>query len=187
MNTFNKPNARLSYKIGRVLLSEEKIQKRILELSSEIREAYRKRPFMILGLLNGSLFFVADLLKNLPLRTEVEFLQLKSYTGTVSTGRIQGLEWIDKKKFEAKNILVIDDILDSGQTLSAVKEKLYDSGALNVEFCVLLKKLKKEQKPIQPKWVGFEIPDVFVVGYGLDFEGMYRGLKSIRSFSLIQK
>ncbi|QSR87205.1 hypoxanthine phosphoribosyltransferase [Candidatus Methylacidiphilum infernorum] len=175
------------YKLGKVLLSREAIQKRIVELSVEIRKAYRKKPFLVLGLLNGSLFFVADLLRNLPIRTEVEFLQLKSYSGTSSRGYVQGLELIDKKKIASKNILVIDDILDSGLTLSAVKEALYKAGASAVEFCVLLKKKKKEQLPIEPRWVGFEIPDEFVVGYGLDFEGMFRGLKSIHSFSTLGK
>ncbi|QSR88516.1 hypoxanthine phosphoribosyltransferase [Methylacidiphilum caldifontis] len=172
------------YRIGRVLLTQQSIQKRVAELSIEIRKEYRKKPFMILGLLNGALFFVADLLRNLPLRTEVEFLQVKSYSGTSSRGYVQGLELIDKTRVASKHILVIDDILDTGLTLSTVREELYNAGASAVEFCVLLRKKKEGQKAIEPKWIGFEIPDEFVVGYGLDFEGMFRALKSIRSFSV---
>ncbi|MDD2675910.1 MAG: phosphoribosyltransferase family protein [Methylacidiphilaceae bacterium] len=166
--------------IGSLLLSEGVIRQRVKALAADIRTAYSPVPFTIVGLLNGSLFFTADLLRELPPETEVVFWRVKSYRGTLSSGNPEGLE-AEGGEFAGRRVLVVDDILDSGCTLSAVEKRLRALGASAVEYCVLLAKRRARLpgSPV-PRWVGFEIPDRFVVGYGLDYNGRYRGLSSIR-------
>ncbi|MDD4932332.1 MAG: phosphoribosyltransferase family protein [Methylacidiphilaceae bacterium] len=166
--------------IGNLLLSEQLIRQRVEALAADIRTAYSPGPFTILGLLNGSLLFTADLLRELPPETEVVFWRVKSYEGTISTGNPEGLE-AEGGEFAGRRVLVVDDILDSGCTLRAVEKRLRDLGARAIEYCVLLSKQRPRSPgaPV-PRWIGFEIPDQFVVGYGLDYEGRYRGLRSIR-------
>ena len=166
--------------IGRLLLSEEAIGRRVRELGAGMRAAYASLPFTLLGLLNGSLVFTADLLRELPPETEVLFWRVKSYSGTVSSGVPEGLD-AEGGDLAGRTVVVIDDILDSGCTLSAVGKRLHELGARTVEYCVLLAKRRPRLPgtPV-PRWIGFEIPDRFVVGYGLDYDGRYRGLRSIR-------
>lgn len=171
---------RLESPIGRLLLSEEAIHQRVKALGADIRAAYSSIPFTLLGLLNGSLLFTADLLRELPPEIEVEFWRVKSYRGTVSTGAPEGLE-AEGGSFAGRTVLVVDDILDSGSTLQAVEKRLLALGACAVDYCVLLSKQRSRIAGAPaPRWVGFEIPDRFVVGYGLDYDGRYRGLRSIR-------
>ncbi|VVM06753.1 hypoxanthine phosphoribosyltransferase [Methylacidimicrobium cyclopophantes] len=171
---------RLESEIGRLLLSEEAIRQRVKALGADIRTAYSSTPFTLLGLLNGSLLFTADLLRELPPETEVLFWRVQSYRGTVSTGFPEGLE-AERGDFAGRAVLVVDDILDSGCTLLAVEKRLRALGACKVDYCVLLAKRRARTAgaPV-PRWIGFEIPDRFVIGYGLDYEGRYRGLRSIR-------
>ncbi|WP_018291241.1 phosphoribosyltransferase [Verrucomicrobium sp. 3C] len=166
--------------IGTLLLSEEAIRRRVEAIGAEIRTAYSSVPFTLVGLLNGSLLFTADLLRELSPETEVVFWRVKSYRGILSTGSPEGLE-AEGGEFAGRRVLVLDDILDSGCTLQAVEKRLRALGASAVDHCVLLAKqrLRPPGSPV-PRWVGFEIPDRFVVGYGLDYNGRYRGLRSIR-------
>ncbi len=166
--------------IGGLLLSEDVIRERVRALGTEIGTAYSAGSFVLLGLLNGSLLFTADLLRELPPETEVVFWRVKSYRGTVSTGIPEGVE-AEGGEFIGRTVLVVDDILDSGCTLSAVERRLRELGACAVDHCVLLSKQRPRLPgtPL-PRWIGFEIPDRFVVGYGLDYNGRYRGLRSIR-------
>ena len=163
-----------------VLISNDQIQKRIRLISREIRSYYKKKDLVILGLLNGSLFFLADLLRHLPDRLEVECWRLRSYPEghRQSTGKIEGLKE-GFGNFKNKHVLIIDDILDTGLTLFSVKQRLFELGARDVKICVLLKKKKKRQRPITAKWFCFEIRDKFVFGYGLDYDGYYRQLPEI--------
>ena len=170
----------LESEIGSLLLSEEAIRRRVAAIGGEIRAAYASEPFLLLGLLNGSLLFAADLLRELPPETEVLFWRVKSYRGPVSSGVPEGLE-AEEGDFVGRRVLVVDDILDSGCTLQAVEKRLRALGACAVDYCVLLAKERPRfpGAPL-PRWIGFEIPDRFVVGYGLDYDGRYRGLRSIR-------
>ncbi|CAB4242872.1 Hypoxanthine-guanine phosphoribosyltransferase [Methylacidimicrobium sp. AP8] len=171
---------KLESEIGDLLLSEGVIRERVRALGAEIRNAYAPGSFVLLGLLNGSLLFTADLLREVPPETEVVFWRVKSYRGTNSTGVCEGLE-AEGGDFTGRAVLVVDDILDSGCTLQAVDKRLRILGASSVEHCVLLAKRRPRLpgSPL-PRWIGFEIPDRFVVGYGLDYNGRYRGLRSIR-------
>lgn len=168
-----------------VLISSDQIQKRIRQLSREIRSHYKNKDLVILGLLNGSLFFLVDLLRHLPDRLEIECWRLRSYPAghRQSSGKVEGLKE-GHGNFKNKHVLIVDDILDTGLTLSSVKQRLTELGACDVKICVLLKKKKKRQRPITAKWSCFEIGDEFVFGYGLDYDGYYRQVPEIRTLKV---
>lgn len=165
---------------GKAYLSAPRIRSRVRTLASSIRRAYRGRPLTIVALLKGSVFFVVDLLRHLDPDTEVEFWNVSSYQGTRSTGKIRGLAHC-RGNLKGRDVLLIDDILDSGLTLARTRQHALRLGAHRVEICVLLKKKRKRVRTVQARWVGFEIKDLFVVGYGLDLNQRYRALPSIRA------
>ena len=165
---------------GQPYLSALRIRQRIRALAASIRRAYRHRPLTIVALLKGSVFFVVDLLRHLPHETEVEFWNVSSYEGMRSTGKIRGLKHC-RGNFKGRDILLIDDILDSGLTLHRTRRHAKRLGARSVSICVLLSKRRKRVRSVQARWVGFSIQDKFVVGYGLDLDQRYRALPSIRS------
>ena len=167
--------------LGKTLLPAAAIQRRVGELARAIAAHYRGKPLVIVALLNGSLFFLVDLLRRLPPETGVECWRVSSYEGTASQGVLRGLEQC-RGDFKGRHVLLLDDILDTGLTLHAVSAHLKKLGAEKVEICVLLNKRRKRTVNLKPKWVGFGIGDEFVVGYGLDYDGRYRSLKSIRLF-----
>ncbi len=135
---------------------------------------------MVLGLLNGALFFLADLLRHLPANAPVECWRLRSYPGTArqSSGRIEGLE-AGFGSFKGRHVLMVDDVLDSGLTLNRVRARLLLLGARSVRICVLLRKRIRRAVPVRADWVGFDIGREFVIGYGLDYDGRYRQLPDI--------
>lgn len=165
---------------GRPLLSPARIARRTAALASGIAARHPKLPLTVLGLMNGSLFFLADLARGLPLETRIESWRLQSYAGRASTGKVRGLEHC-LGDFAGRRVVIVDDILDTGRTLDAVKRRVAALGAARVEVCVLLRKKRKREVPVRAEWVGFDIPDRFVVGYGLDDDGKYRALRSIRA------
>lgn len=166
----------------RVLLSEKRIAARVKALGRQITRHYRGRRPVFLGVMNGALFFLADLVRATDLDTEISCVRLASYAGTQSTGRVRGLAGL-RGEVRGRDVLIVDDILDTGRTLSALVAKLQDLGAAEVKICVLLEKRRRRDVPIRADWVGFRIEDKFVVGYGLDYNGRYRGLREIRTFS----
>jgi hypoxanthine phosphoribosyltransferase len=164
---------------GKPYLSASRIRRRVKQLASSIGHTYRRRPLTIVALLKGSVFFVVDLLRHLPANTEVEFWNISSYQGTRSTGKIRGLHHC-RGNFRGRDVLLIDDILDSGLTLHRTRAHAKKLGARNVAICVLLNKNRKRVRSVKARWVGFPIRDEFVVGYGLDLDQRYRSLPSIR-------
>lgn len=162
----------------RVLITEERIAERVRTLGEELTRHYRGRRPVFLGVMNGALFFLTDLIRAVDLETEISCIRLASYSGTTSTGRITGLDVVHDSMAN-REVLIIDDIFDTGATLAALVERLKRMGAADVRVCVLLEKLRDHVTPIRPDWVGFQIPDAFVVGYGLDYNGRYRGLREI--------
>ncbi len=165
---------------GKPYLSAFAIQRRVRTLGASIRQTYQKRPLTIVALLKGSVFFVVDLLRHLDPDTEVEFWNISSYEGTRSTGKIRGLEHC-RGNFRGRDVLLIDDILDSGLTLDRTRAHAKKLGARTVQICVLLSKKRKRVRNVRARWVGFKIKDEFVVGYGLDLDQRYRALSSIRT------
>jgi len=164
---------------GKTLISAPRLQRRVRELARAIQSHYAGRPLTILGLMNGSLFFLADLLRELPEETRFECRAVSSYEGRRSRGRLQGLQG-DFGFVRGRQILIVDDILDSGLTLHSVAEKIRRAGARDIKICVLLSKKGARKKPVQADWAGFEIANAFVVGYGLDWNGKYRNLPMVR-------
>ena len=163
---------------GRLLISQTQIQTRVRQLGRTLTHHYRGQRPLFLGIMNGALCFLADLLRAVDLDSEVSCVRLASYSGTKSSGQLRGLEAMGDS-FKGRHVIIVDDIFDTGQTLTCVVARLRELGAVDVRICVLLQK-KKRQIPLKVDWVGFKIPDEFVVGYGLDYNGRYRGLKQVR-------
>jgi hypoxanthine phosphoribosyltransferase len=165
-------------KPGRPLITQTQIRSRVKELGAEITATYRNERPLFLGIMNGALCFMADLLREVDLDSEVSCVRLASYSGTETTHKLRGLEAMGDS-FKGRNVIIVDDIFDTGFTLKAVIERLHQLGAADVKVCVLLQK-EKGQIPLKVDWIGFKIPNEFVVGYGLDYNGRFRGLKEIR-------
>lgn len=163
---------------GRILLTQAQIRVRVRQLGQSITRHYRGQRPIFLGVMNGALFFLADLLRAVDLDTEISCVRLASYAGTRSTGKLRGLEAMGDS-FKGRHVLIVDDILDTGRTLSALAARLKKLGAADVKICVLLEKKRRHEVAVRADWTGFTIEDKFVVGYGLDYNGRYRGLKQI--------
>jgi hypoxanthine phosphoribosyltransferase len=169
-----------SMKLGRVLLTQAQIRSRVKQLGKNLTRHYRGKRPLFLGVMNGALFFLNDLVRAVDLDdVEISTIRLTSYKGTKSTGILHGLEAVDDS-VAGRHVLIVDDILDTGRTLSALVAALKKLGAADVKICVLLEKRGKLEVPIRADWIGFKIPDHFVVGYGLDYDGKYRALKQVR-------
>jgi hypoxanthine phosphoribosyltransferase len=165
--------------IKRILYHESTILSRLDELASEITEDYRGRDITVIAVLTGSLVFMADLLRRIPLHLQLDCLSVSSYHGTKSAGRVK----FHKRQFRGvrnRHVLILDDILDTGATLKTIREHIAaESGALSIKICVLLRKKLDIPKMADADYVGFEIPNEFVVGYGLDYNERYRNLPFI--------
>src|SRR5439155_3728626 len=165
--------------LDRILFHETTILQRLGELAAQISNDYRDLELTVIAVLNGSLIFMADLLRRIPLPLKLDCLSVASYHGeTEMTGEVV-FRQVALPDIAGRHILILDDILDSGTTLAAIQQKLETAQPLSVKICVLLKKSKARPRPIEADYVGFEIADEFVVGYGLDYMERYRNLPCI--------
>ena len=165
--------------LERVLFDEPIILRRLDELAAEITGEYQNRELTVIAVLNGSLIFAADLLRRIPLPLKLDCLSVASYHGgTTTTGEVI-FKQIALPAVAGRHILILDDILDSGVTLAAIRDKLTTERPLSVKICVLVRKLKVRLHPVEADYVGFNIGDEFVVGYGLDYLERYRNLPCI--------
>jgi hypoxanthine phosphoribosyltransferase len=165
--------------LERVLFSEEMILARLDELAAEIVRDYRDLDLTVIAVLNGSLIFMADLLRRIPLPLKLDCLSVASYRGgTKTTGEVV-FRQVNLPDVEGRHILLLDDILDSGLTLDAIRGKLEQTNPLSVRVCVLLEKQIERPAPIEADYVAFKIGNEFVVGYGLDYMERYRNLPCI--------
>ena len=160
----------------RILIPSETIQQRVAELARRIADDYGSRPITIVGVLTGSLMFLADLVRRLELPVRIGLIQASSYRGTATEpGRLEiGPELLPDLR--GRHVLLLDDILDTGQTLGHLVQHMRQLGPASLKVAVLLRKIGRQQLPLEPDYCGFEIPDQFVVGYGLDFNDQYRNL-----------
>lgn len=156
-----------------VLIAADKIRERLDVLAAEIAHAYEGRPVTVVGILNGCLMFVADVIRRIDLPLRVAFITASSYRGTTTAGKLEIHDEL-LPDIAGRHVLLLDDILDTGKTLTRVVAHLIDRGAASVKVGVLLRKLGRQEVPFEPDFVGFTIPDKFVVGYGLDFNDEYR-------------
>jgi hypoxanthine phosphoribosyltransferase len=162
-----------------VLISEEQIQARIKELGRQITRDYAGRNPLLIGVLKGACFFLSDLLRAIDTRLSIEFMAISSYgSSTRTSGEVRIMKDLDVP-IEGRHILVVEDIVDTGLTLSYLLANLASRGAASVKLAALLDKYERRQKEVKIDYLGFQIPDEFVVGYGLDFAERYRNLPFI--------
>lgn len=162
--------------IGRVLVSEEELTRRVRELGAEISRDYAGRDLVLIGVLKGAVFFLSDLMRQMEPPVEVDFMAVSSYgSATKSSGVVRILKDLDSA-IQGRHVLIVEDIVDSGLTLSYLLRSLRDRNPRTVEVCALLVKPAARVVDVPVRYVGFEIPNEFVVGYGLDYQQRYRGL-----------
>jgi hypoxanthine phosphoribosyltransferase len=165
--------------IERVLFDETALHRRLDELAAQILNGYCQRELTVIAVLTGSLMFVADLLRRIPLPLKLDCLSTVSYHGKTETSGQVIFKQVALPDATERDILILDDILDSGHTLAAIRDKLEAAKARSIRICVLLSKKKPRSRYVDADYVGFEIEDEFVVGYGLDFMERYRNLPYI--------
>ncbi len=165
--------------IQEVLVTKEQIRDRIAELASDIDEHYSSKDVLLIGILKGAVPFMADLSRAMQLPTKQDWMAVSSYgSGTVSSGVVRILKDLDTD-VKDRDVLIVEDIIDSGLTLSWLTANLKARGAASVEIVTLLRKPDAAKVQISVRWVGFDIPNAFVVGYGLDYDERYRSLDGV--------
>jgi hypoxanthine phosphoribosyltransferase len=165
--------------IEKILVSEEEIQTKIKSLAQELTEEYKDRFPLAIGVLKGAMPFMADLLKRMNCYLEMDFMDVSSYgSSTVSTGEVKILKDLDTS-VEGRDLLIIEDIIDSGLTLSYLVDLFHYRKAKSIKIVTLLDKPTGRKSKIEADYVGFHVPDAFVVGYGLDYAEKYRNLPYI--------
>ncbi|HEX2987689.1 MAG TPA: hypoxanthine phosphoribosyltransferase [Chloroflexota bacterium] len=169
----------MANEVESVLISQEVLQKRIQELGRQLTEEYAGRNLLLLGVLKGAVVFLVDLARAIDLPLQMDFMAVSSYgSSTQSSGVVRILKDLDAA-VDGRDILVVEDIIDTGLTLKYILENLSMRNPASVKVCALLYKEKARPDGIKPDYVGFEIPDKFVVGYGLDYAELYRNLPFI--------
>jgi hypoxanthine phosphoribosyltransferase len=166
----------LEQAVGEILIEEKELQARIAELGREISRDYAGQDLLLIGVLKGAVFFMADLMRHLTVPCEVDFMAISSYgAATDTSGIVRILKDLDLN-IEGRHVLVVEDIIDSGLTLSYLTRTLEARAPASLEVCTLLTKPERREVDVPVRYVGFEIPNRFVIGYGLDFAERYRNL-----------
>jgi hypoxanthine phosphoribosyltransferase len=168
---------------GEVLVASEEIQEKVREMGELITEDYRGEKLLLVGILRGAVVFLSDLMRNLELQCEIDFMEVSSYgTETTSSGVVRILKDMEEN-VTGRHVLIVEDIIDTGLTLAYLRRSLLARKPLSLEICALLSKPSRRQVDLDVKYVGFEVPDVFVVGYGIDYAGAYRNLPDIHALA----
>lgn len=167
--------------IERVLFSEEQLQQRVTELGRQISIDYKGKMPLFVGILRGCILFYSDLLKNISIDCTLDFMCLSSYHGTSSTGEVRTMLDL-RESIQGRHIVVVEDIVDTGLTLDYLMKNLKSRGAASIEICCLLDKPANRKAEVHAKYVGFTIANEFVIGYGLDYNELYRNLPYIGVF-----
>ena len=169
--------------VGETLVPAEDLQRRVGELGEEISRDYAGRDLLMIGVLKGAVPFLADLMRELTIDCEVDFMAVSSYgSSTDSSGVVRILKDLDTD-ITGRHVLIVDEIIDTGLTLSWLTSNLESRAPASVEICTLLRKPDAAKVSIDVEWVGFDIPNEFVVGYGLDYREKYRNLRDIGTLS----
>jgi hypoxanthine phosphoribosyltransferase len=164
--------------VAQVLVPAEVIEQRVRELGTDISHAYRDTELLVIGVLKGSFVFLADLIRAIDIPITMDFLTVQSYTSGRSSGEIRVTQDLGID-ITGRHILLVEDIIDTGLTIRRLSERLWRRHPASLEFCTLLQKRNHEKGPMELRYVGFRIPDVYVVGYGLDYNGNFRNLPFI--------
>ena len=152
------------------LIGKEELNKRIEELAKQIDENYKEQDIVAICVLNGAAFFAVDLTLKMKTKMQLEFIKISSYEGTESTGEIKRYLDIDKKKVENKNILIIEDIVDTGRSMHYLIKHLKEKNPKDIKICSLLSKPSRREIEVNIDYLGFEVPNKFIIGYGFDDE-----------------
>ncbi len=159
-------------------ISAEEIQAKCFEIAVKINNDYKDEKPLFIAILNGSFLFAADMFRHINLEAEISFIKLVSYKGTTSTGNVVTAIGLDER-VKDRHVIIIEDILDTGRTLYQFLPELYNQNPKSLKIATLLTKPTARLFDVQPDYLGFEIPDKFVLGYGLDFDGLGRNIPSI--------
>ncbi len=163
----------------KVLIDEKRIEARLTEIADELNREYHGQKLIVVGVLKGAFMFMSDLIKKLTVDTEVYFLKAESYgSGTKTSGEVKITKDIEKD-IKGENVLIVEDIIDSGYTMREVLKLLEERGPKSLKLCSCLSKPSRREYEIEIDYLGFEIPDEFVIGYGLDYAEQYRNLPYI--------
>lgn len=169
----------LEHDIDHVLFSEEQLAQRVAEIAAQIDKDYAGKEPLLVSVLRGSFVFMADLVRQITVPCTVDFMAVSSYgSGTTSSGQVKIVKDLSET-IEGKDVIVVEDILDSGNTLSYLLKLLEARRPSSIRLCTLLDKPERRTKPVEVQYSGFTIPDEFVVGYGLDYDERYRNLPYI--------
>jgi hypoxanthine phosphoribosyltransferase len=173
----------LEQAVGEILIDEDALSSRVAELGAEVSADYAGRDLLLVGVLKGAVFFIADLMRHITVPCEVDFMAISSYgDSTDSSGIVRILKDLDIN-IEGRDVLVVEDIIDSGLTLSYLMRNLESREPASLEVCALMTKPDRREIDVPVRYIGFEIPNRFVVGYGLDFGERYRNLPYVAVLS----
>lgn len=162
----------------RVLLSEEEVQARIKEMGAQISKDYEGEEIHLICILKGASFMTVDLAKRITVPVTLDFMSVSSYQGTNSTGEVKIIKDLDQT-LEGKNVIIVDDIVDTGRTLGYLVNMLQARNPKSIKLCALLDKAERRETEVKVDYIGFDIPNEFVVGFGLDYDQKYRSLPYI--------
>jgi len=165
--------------IKRVLYSEEVIAKRVKELAKELEAEYKGEPLLMVGILRGAVMFYADLVREMDMQVHMNFMAVSSYGDSSESSGVVRIQYDLDEDITGKNVIIIEDIVDSGLTLQYLTKTLKSRNPKSLKTCVLFDKKERRRVDFDADYVGFTVPDIFIVGYGLDFAENYRNLKFI--------
>lgn len=165
--------------IERILISETEIEAIVTDIAKRISEDYQGKKLLLLCILKGSVVFMGDLMKHISIPVQIDFMKVSSYGSGTTSGNLKIKLDLNRDDLDTTDILIIEDIIDSGKTLSSLTKYLAERGAKSVRSCTLLDKPSRREVAFTPDYTGREIPDEFVVGYGLDYDEDYRALPFI--------
>ena len=175
----NPAEFRAGSEIFKIMIHEDEIQKRVAEIAEEISNEYRDKFPIFIGVLNGSFMFLADLLKNVSIKCEIDFFKLSSYGDEkISSGKVKLLKELNAD-IEDRHVIIVEDIVDSGLSIKYIEELIGSMNPASMKVASLLLKPDSVKYDVKIDYIGFEIPDAFVVGYGLDYAQKYRNFRSI--------
>lgn len=167
------------YKLAGVMLSEKEIEEKVVELAQRIEKDFEGQDILLVGILKGASVFVADLMRKINLNVNIDFMSVSSYgSGTESSGTVKILKDLDVD-IEGKNVLIVEDIIDSGATLRNLYDTLMTRKPKSLKLCTLLDKPQRRKVDIKVDYIGYVIEDKFIVGYGIDYDEKYRNLPYI--------
>lgn len=171
----------MDYKIGRILISQEELHSRIKEIGAEIRKRYAGKQLICVCVLKGAVVFLADLIREIgpEVDVQIDFLAISSYGASTKSSGVVKIQKDLSSDIHGKHVLIVEDILDTGLSLTYIKKLLSERNPESVEIAVLLDKAERRQQPVEVQYTGFVIPDEFVIGYGLDFAGKFRHLSAV--------